>query len=115
MMPRATKFGTGRRLTLAGGFAVAAATPIVAAFVAASPGVPTQLAQCPSGEHNDPYTGTCVPFLTPNTAATVNSACPSGVSGAECGGSSGNQVQPPGPPPPSPEEQELQDIVTPGY
>ncbi|ULE35719.1 hypothetical protein K3G64_13890 [Mycobacterium sp. IDR2000157661] len=107
--------GTRRLLRIAGGFAVALAAPIIAAFVAASPGAPAQVAQCPGGEHNDPYTLNCVPFLTPNTAATGNSACPPGVSGAECGVSSGNEAQPPGPPAPSPEEQELQDIVTPGY
>lgn len=115
MMPTVTTSRTRRRLSIAGGFAVAAAAPVIAALVSASPGLPTQLAQCPNGEENDLYTQTCVPYLAPNTAATGNSACPPGVSGAECGVSSGNEAQPPGPPPPSPEEQELQDIVTPGY
>ncbi|MEO3757836.1 hypothetical protein ABGB19_06045 [Mycobacterium sp. B14F4] len=110
-----TKFRIGRRLTIAGGFAIATAAPMMAAVVAAAPGVPTQLAACPVGEDSDLYSGTCVPYLVPNTASAVNNACPPGVSGAECTGSTGNQAPAPTPPPPSPELQELEDIATPGY
>ena len=101
---------------IAGGFAVAAAAPMIAAFVSASPGLPTHLAACPVGEDSDLYSGACVPYLVPNTpGSAANSACPPGVSGAECVGSTGNLASPPPPPPPSPELQELEDIATPGY
>ena len=54
-----------RRLILAGGFAVAvAATPAIAVVTIPSASVP--LAQCPSGEEEDLYTGVCVPHLVPN-------------------------------------------------
>ena len=108
-----TTFRIGRRLTIAGGLAVAAAAPLISVVVAASP---TPLAACPVGEDSDLYTGTCVPFLTPNTPGTaLNNTCPPGVTGAECGGSTGNEASPPPPPPPSPELQELEDVATPGY
>jgi hypothetical protein len=101
---------------IGGGFAVAAAAPLIAAFVSASPGLPTHLAACQVGEDSDLYTGACVPYLVPNTPGTAaNNACPAGVSGAECTGVSGSQASPPGPPPPSPELQELEDVATPGY
>ncbi|MGE2719257.1 hypothetical protein [Mycolicibacterium celeriflavum] len=105
----------GRRLTIAGGFALAAAAPMLATVMAASPAVPGQLAACPSGEDSDLYSGTCVPYLVPNTASPVNNACPPGVSGAECTGSTGNLVPPHPAPPKSPELQELENVVTPGY
>lgn len=115
MMSTVTKFRIGRRLTIAGGFVIATAAPVIAAFVAAAPGLPSPLAACPPGEDSDLYSGTCVPYLVPNTATAVNNACPPGVSGAECTGSTGNLVPPHAPPGPSPELQELEDVVTPGY
>ena len=105
-----------RRLMIAGGFAVATATPVIAAFIAVSPGQPAQLAACPVGEDSDLYTGSCVPYLVPNTpAAAGNNACPPGVTGAECTGTSGNAATPPGKPSQSPELQELENVATPGY
>nr|CRL67381.1 hypothetical protein CPGR_00407 [Mycolicibacterium malmesburyense] len=56
-----------------------------------------------------------MPYLVPNTASPVNNACPPGVSGAECTGSTGNLVPPHPAPPKSPELQELENVVTPGY
>lgn len=114
-MSAVTRLRIGRRLTIAGGFALAAVAPIFAAVVATSPSVPSQLAACPAGEDSDLYSGTCVPYLVPNTASPVNNACPPGVSGAECTGSTGNLVPPHPAPGPSPELQELEDVVTPGY
>ncbi|KUI40773.1 hypothetical protein AU198_15555 [Mycobacterium sp. GA-1199] len=115
-MSTVRKFRIGGRLTIAGAFAVAvAAAPLTAAVVATSPSPPGQLAACPPGEDSDLYSGHCVPYLVPNTASAVNNACPPGVSGAECTGSTGNQVPPHAPPGPSPELQELEDVVTPGY
>ncbi|WP_228649672.1 hypothetical protein, partial [Microtetraspora sp. AC03309] len=40
----------------------------------------TVLAACPNGEDPDNYTGTCVPYLVPNSPNS-NSLCPPGVSG----------------------------------
>ncbi|MGV0604503.1 hypothetical protein [Mycolicibacterium sp. XJ1904] len=114
-MSALTRFRIGRRLTIAGGFAVATMAPMLAAVIATSPSVPSHLAACPAGEDSDLYSGTCVPYLVPNTASAVNNACPPGVSGAECTGSTGNQVPPHPQPGPSPELQELEDVVTPGY
>lgn len=107
--------GFGRRLTIAGAFALATAAPILAAVVATSPSAPGRLAACPPGEDSDLYSGTCVPYLVPNTTSPVNNACPPGVGGAECTGSTGNLAPPHAPPPASPELQELEDVVTPGY
>ena len=114
-MSAVARFRSGRVLTIAGGFALATAAPIVAAAVATSPSSPSELATCPAGEESDLYSGTCVPYLVPSTASPVNNACPPGVSGAECTGSTGNLVPPHAPPSPSPELQELEDVVTPGY
>ncbi|KUH93702.1 hypothetical protein AU189_15770 [Mycolicibacterium acapulense] len=114
-MSSVRKSRIGRRLAIAGGFAIAAAAPVTAVIVTASPGLPSQLAACPAGEDSDLYSGTCVPYLVPNTASPVNNACPPGVSGAECTGSTGNLVPRHAPPGPSPELQELEDVVTPGY
>ena len=61
-----------RRLILAGGFAVAvAAAPAIAVVTIPSASVP--LAQCPSGEEEDLYTGTCVPHTVPNSGASFSS------------------------------------------
>lgn len=113
-----------RRLTIAGGLAAAAAAPLVAAVLIAPA---SNLGQtCSNGEEGDAFTGQCVPFVVPNSpggnapaAAPAGNAtaCPAGVSGSECA------IQPPansGPnmpanPPPQQPEQELADVVTPGY
>ncbi|ORB64281.1 hypothetical protein [Mycolicibacterium tusciae] len=116
-----------RRLTISGGLAAVAAAPLVAAVLVAPASQSTYLGQCSSGEEGDAYTGQCVPYLVPNSPGgnpaaapagnAASSACPAGVSGSECA------IQPPansGPnmpanPPPQQPEQELADVVTPGY
>jgi hypothetical protein len=89
--------------------AVVAATTAVATWPAATAG----LAACPNGEDTDTYTGTCVPYLVPNSP-TGNSLCPPGVGGTECGSA---EIQPQTPPPMAPQqpEQVLEDINTPDY
>ena len=106
-----------RRLTIATGFAAAAAAPLVTAVLSAPWGLPTALADCATGEEGDLYTGNCVPYLVPNSPASA-SACPPGVGGAQCSIqdqpiSSGPSM--PAPPPPQEPEQELAEIATPGY
>ncbi|MFI5510528.1 hypothetical protein ACIA48_23960 [Mycobacterium sp. NPDC051804] len=122
---RATHRST-RRLTIAGGFAAAAAAPLVAAALIAPASQSTFLGQCSNGEEGDAYTGQCVPYLVPNSPGdnaaahagnAMSSGCPAGVSGSECA------IQPPansGPnmpanPPPQQPEQQLAEVVTPGY
>lgn len=59
-----------RRLILAGGFALAvAAAPAVAAVAVPSAGPGAHLADCATGEDTDQFTGSCVPFLVPNSPA----------------------------------------------
>jgi hypothetical protein len=61
-----------RRLILAGGFAVAvAAAPAIAVVTLPSASVP--LAQCPSGEEEDTFTGVCIPHTVPNSGAAFTS------------------------------------------
>jgi hypothetical protein len=107
---------SARKVIIMGAFTVAAAVPAIAPVVFAPADLSAQ-SGCANGEDGDLYTGACVPYLVPNTHGASNSACPPGVSGAECGGPTGLQTGPhmPAPVPPSPEEQELADIVTPGY
>lgn len=112
-----TAFGAARNVLIAGAFTVAAAIATAAPLVVTAPAASAQQS-CPTGEEGDPYTGTCVPYLVPNSSA--KNICPPGVSGAQCTASTGGQFgspqpQMPAPVPPSPEEQELQDIATPGY
>lgn len=61
-----------RRLILAGGFAIAvAAAPAVTAIAAPSaPGAPLA-DNCAAGEDTDEFTGSCVPFMVPNSPAPV--------------------------------------------
>jgi hypothetical protein len=61
---------SARRLILAGGFAVAvAAAPAIAVFAVPNTGTSTPVAQCPTGEEEDLYTGVCVPHTVPNSGA----------------------------------------------
>ncbi len=63
---------SARRLILAGGFAVAvAAAPAIAVFTVPTDAVP--LAQCPAGEEQDLYTGTCIPHTVPNAGSAFSS------------------------------------------
>ncbi|OBI76225.1 hypothetical protein [Mycobacterium sp. E740] len=114
-----------RRWILAGGFAIAAVTPTLGVIAAGPSTSPAQLADCPTGEEPDLYAGQCVPYLVPNShnaaaTAVTSAGCPPGVSGAECGGTTGNESGSPQPrmpavvPPQQPEE-ELAQVVTPGY
>ncbi|TPG31980.1 intersectin-EH binding protein Ibp1 [Mycolicibacterium hodleri] len=58
---------SARRFVVAGGFAFAVAvTPMVAAFTAPTI-VSGTLADCASGEDTDQFTGSCVPFVVPNS------------------------------------------------
>jgi hypothetical protein len=67
----ATLMLSARRLILTGGFAVAlAAAPVIA--VVAVPGA-SPMAQCPSGEEQDLFVGTCVPHTVPNSGSAFQS------------------------------------------
>jgi hypothetical protein len=81
-----------RRLILAGGFAIAvAAAPAIAVVTLPSASVP--LAQCPTGEEEDLYTGTCVPHTVPNSPLSSipgNPDLPS-VEGVPCTGHNSGQ------------------------
>lgn len=59
---------SARRLFLAGGFALAvAAAPAVAAMTTPAAVPASHLADCASGEDADEFTGSCVPFVVPNS------------------------------------------------
>ncbi|MEV0673330.1 hypothetical protein [Mycobacterium sp. NPDC050441] len=95
--------------TACSAFAIVAATTAIVA----SPAPSTVLAACPNGEDNDTYTGSCVPYLVPNSASS-NTLCPPGVTGTECG-SAEVQATPTAPVAPTGPEQELEDVSTPGF
>jgi hypothetical protein len=60
-----------KRLIIAGGFAVAVAVaPAIAGFAAPSDSTP--LAQCPAGEEEDQFTGSCIPHTVPNSGASFS-------------------------------------------
>jgi hypothetical protein len=68
----ATLERSARRFILAGGFAVAVAVaPAIAVFGVPSDSVP--LAQCPGGEEEDQFTGTCIPHTVPNSGPVFSS------------------------------------------
>jgi hypothetical protein len=83
-----------RRLVVAAGFAIAAiAAPAIAVVTVSNPSTP--VAQCPSGEEEDLYTGVCVPHTVPNSGATFsgiagNPDLPS-VDGVPCTGHNSGQ------------------------
>ncbi|WKG02273.1 hypothetical protein [Mycolicibacterium sp. HK-90] len=97
-----------RRCVVLTGLAVAAVAPVT--DVAAPP---TAMAACPNGEDNDTYTGTCVPYLVPNSPS-AGGLCPPGVGGTECG-SAEVQATPTAPVAPTGPEQELEDVSTPDF
>jgi hypothetical protein len=67
-MTMATLHLPTRRLILAGGFAVAiAAAPAIAVFAIPTADTSVPVAQCPSGEEEDTFTGACVPHTVPNS------------------------------------------------
>ena len=78
---------SGRRLVLAGGFAVAiAATPVIAAF--AVPSIAPTFGACPSGETEDIYNDVCTPDMVPNSPTPLATS-PGGlpeVNGIPCTG-----------------------------
>jgi hypothetical protein len=59
-----------RRLIVAGGFVVAAAAAPAIAAVAVPTAGPSPVAQCPSGEEADSFTGICIPHTVPNSNPT---------------------------------------------
>jgi len=60
-----------KRLILAGGFAVAVAiAPAVGDFAVPSA---SMLAQCPAGEEEDQFTGSCIPHTVPNSGSVFSS------------------------------------------
>lgn len=91
---------SARKLAIVGAFVVAAAVPSIAPVLFS----PTDLSAqgCTSGEEGDAYTGACVPYLVPNSP-NANPLLPVPQPGQ------------PGPLPPSLEEQDLAEVVTPGY
>jgi len=100
-MTMATLKLPGRRLILAGGFAVAiAAAPGVAVVAVPNNSAPTIAAACASGESEDTFTGTCVPDLVPNgpqvQTSQAGQTSPGGlpsVDGIPCtGGNSGECI-----------------------
>src|SRR5829696_4069366 len=85
----------GRRLLIAGGFAVAiAAAPAIAIVAVPTNSAPT-IAACPGGESEDTFTGVCVPDLVPNSPE-VGETSPGGlpeVDNIPCtGGNSGQCI-----------------------
>ena len=85
---------SARRLVLACGFAVAvAAAPAIAVVTVPSASLP--LAQCPAGEEEDLYTGTCLPHTVPNSPLSSIPGNPDlpAVEGIPCtGGNSGECI-----------------------
>ena len=69
-----------RRFILAVGLAMAAFAGPVAVLATPTAGVSTPLAACTSGEEEDVYTTSCVPFMVPNSpdddGFTTNAANP---------------------------------------
>ena len=60
-----------RRLVVAAGLAAAVvAAPAIALVTVSSPSA--SVAQCPSGEEEDLFTGACVPHTVPNSGATFS-------------------------------------------
>ena len=95
-------FVSARKLVIAGAFTIAATIPSIAPVLFTPADLSAQQSGCVTGEEGDLYTGACVPYLVPNSQGT----------------SSGLAVPRPGMPgplPPSQEEQDLADVVTPGY
>jgi hypothetical protein len=71
-------FPLASRLALALGLGMAIVVAPVAVMAMPMPGNSTPLAACTSGEEEDVYTTTCVPFMVPNSPGglTTNAANP---------------------------------------
>jgi hypothetical protein len=95
-------FVSARKLIIAGAFTIAATVPSIAPVLFPPADLSAQQSGCVTGEEGDLYTGACVPYLVPNSQGA---------------GSELRVPQPgmPGPLPPSQEEQDLADVVTPGF
>ncbi|MDH6198976.1 hypothetical protein M2272_005640 [Mycobacterium frederiksbergense] len=106
---------TSRRLIITALSALAFMAP---ATVLALPAAPALVAACPNGEDTDTYTGTCVPYLVPNSA-NQSPLCPAGVLGTECGSAEvqtgPGQPQLPGDLEPTGPGQEIEDLSTPDF
>jgi len=95
-------FVSARKLVFAGAFTFAATLPSIAPVLFTPADLSAQQSSCTNGEEGDLYTGACVPYLVPNSQATG-------------GGIDIPRPGMPGPLPPSQEEEDLADVVTPGY
>ena len=91
----ATFQNPARRLMLAGGFAVAiAAAPAVAVFAVPTTSTPAPVAQCASGEVQDPATGVCMPVPAQGSVPEIQGIPCTGSNTGECIGL-GEEQQPP--------------------
>ena len=90
-----------RKLIVAGALTIAGTVASIAPVLTPAE-LSAQQSGCAIGEEGDLYTGTCIPYLVPNSPGSASAI---------------DVPRPgmPGPLPPSQEEQELQDVVTPGY
>jgi hypothetical protein len=87
-----------RRLILAGGFAVAiAAAPAIAVFAGPMTSTPTTVAECPSGEVEDPATGACMPVPAEGSVPEIQGIPCTGHNTGECIGLGEEQRPPAGP------------------
>ena len=84
-----------RRLILAGVCAVAiAAAPVVAVFAVPTTSTPAPVAQCASGEVQDPATGVCMPVPAQGSVPEIQGIPCTGSNTGECIGL-GEEQQPP--------------------
>jgi hypothetical protein len=88
-----------RRLILAGGFAVAiAAAPAVAILALPTTSTSAPVAECATGEVQDPATGMCMPAPAQGSVPEIQGIPCTGHNTGECIGLSEEQ---PAPPPPA--------------
>ena len=86
-----------RRLILASGFAAAiAAVPAVAVSAIPTTSMPTQVAECPMGEVQDPATGMCMPAPAQGVVPEIQGIPCTGQNTGECIGL-GEEQRPPQP------------------
>ena len=91
--------GIARKLIIAGAFTFAATVPAVAPVLFTPADLSAQQSSCANGEEGDLFTGTCIPYMVPNSGGGI--AIP--------------QPGMPGPLPPSQTAEDLEGAVTPGY
>ena len=93
---------SARKLIIAGALTLAATVPTIAPVLFTPNDLSAQQSSCSTGEEGDLYTGSCVPYLVPNSP---NMGTAIGVP----------QPGMPGPLPPSQTAEDLEEAVTPGY